>query len=85
MCSRQVKLLKGALERRDTPFEIAEHQAARSSGLLLAQSSLNLLECSARSASYTLECGSYNLRMVEVISQHKRTPRRTFQTHQTAS
>ena len=84
MCSRQVKLLKGALERRDTPFEIAEHQAARSLGLLLAQSSLNLLEFSARSASYASEFGSYNLRMVEVISQHKRTPRRTFQTHQTA-
>ena len=80
MCSRQVKLLKGALERSDTPFEIAEHQAARSLGLLLAQSSLNLLECSARSASYTLECGSYNLRMVEVTSQHKRTPRRTLET-----
>ena len=80
MCSRQVKLLKGAPERRDTPFEIAEHQAARFSGLLLAQSSLDLLECSARSASYTLECGSYNLRMVEVISQHKRTPRRTLET-----
>ena len=80
MCSRQVKLLKGALERRDAPFEIAEHQAARSLGLLLAQSSLNILEFSARSASYTLECGSYNLRMVEVISQHKRTPRRTLET-----
>ena len=80
MCSRQVKLLKGALERRDAPLEIAEHQAARSSGLLLAQSSIILLEFSARSASYTLECGSYNLRMVEVISQHKRTPRRTLQT-----
>ena len=80
MCSRQVKLLKGALERRDTPFEIAEHQAARSLGLLLAQSSLNLLECSALSASYASEFGSYNLRMVEVISQHKRTPRRTLET-----
>ena len=59
MCSRQVKLLKGALERSDTPFEIAEHQAARSLGLLLAQSSLNILECSAHSASYALEFGSY--------------------------
>ena len=80
MCSRQVKLLKGALERRDTPFEIAEHQAARSSGLLLAQSSFILLEFSARNASYATEFGSYNLRMVEVISQHKRTPRRTLET-----
>ena len=84
MCSRQVKLLKVAPERRDTPFDIAEHQAARSSGLLLAQSAFIFLEFSARSASYASEFGSYNLRMVEVISQHKRTPRRTFQTHQTA-
>ena len=66
-----MKLLKGVLERRDMPFEIAEHQAARSSGLLLAQSSLNLLECSAHSAAYALEFGSYNLRMDEVISQHE--------------
>ena len=66
-----MKLLKGAIERRDTPFDIAEHQAARSSGLLLAQSSFILLECSASSASYALEFGSYNLRMDEVISQHE--------------
>ena len=69
-----------APERSDAPFEIAEHQAARSSGLLLAQSSFIFLEFSARSASYASEFGSYNLRMVEVISQHKRTPRRTLET-----
>ena len=80
MCSRQVKLLKGALERSDTPFEIAEHQAARSLGLLLAQSSFIFLEFSAHSASYALQFGSYNLRMGEVISQHKRTPHRTLET-----
>ena len=90
MCSRQVKLLKGSLERRDTPFDTF----SRNSGVFImariftphspAQRSFIFLEFSARSASYASEFGSYNLRMVEVISQHKRTPRRTFQTHQTA-
>ena len=79
MCSRRVETLKRA-ERRDAPLEIAEHQAARSSGLLLAQSSFIFLEFSAHSASYATEFGLYNLRMVEVISQHKRTPRRTLET-----
>ena len=89
MCSRL--LLKGSLERRDAPFDTF----SRNSGVFImariftphspAQRSFIFLEFSARSASYASEFGSYNLQMVEVISQHKRTPRRTFQTHQTAS
>jgi len=73
-------------ERRDAPFDTF----SRNSGVFImariftphspAQRFIIFLEFSARSASYTLECGSYNLRMVEVISQHKRTPRRTLET-----